>query len=139
MPTFANLTDREKLQVSTAQQRGITHDATIADGAAVTAWMLSYGCYGAVIRVPAGWTAADLTIETSPDGSANDGKIRDISGTALRIVVNATTPKAPYVVTPDVGYAIGTAEYFRLVSTNTASEASANQTGAKALTVSLLI
>jgi hypothetical protein len=112
--------------------------ATIANGAAVTGWIESKGCIAVAVDIPSSWTSADLTFEISDDGTTSKGKVRDVSGEPVRAVVNASTPLGSYVVTPDVGWAIGAAAYFRVVSTNTASEANVNQAAERTLKVSLL-
>lgn len=122
-----------------AGQDRVRVDATIANGAAVTGWIASQGCMSVAIDIPSSWTAADLTFEISDDGSTSKGKVRDMAGEPLRAVVNATTPLGSYVLAPTGGWAIGSASYFRVVSTNTASEANVNQGAARTLKISLLL
>jgi len=139
MPAYDTLGDRERNLVLTAQQRGITEAATIANGQSVTGWIAARGCWGLAVDVPASWTSADLAIELSDDASTSLGLLRDDTGEIVRTVVNSTTPAGRYVVKPAAAWATGAGVYFRLVSVNVASEAAVNQGGARSLTVRLAV
>ena len=106
MPAYDTLGDRERNLVLTAQQRGITEAATIANGQSVTGWIAARGCWGLAVDVPASWTSADLAIELSDDASTSLGLLRDDTGEIVRTVVNSTTPAGRYVVKPAAAWAI---------------------------------
>ena len=139
MPAFNTLDDRERNLVVTGQQRQITHDLTIANGAAATAWVATHGALALSVDMPASWTSADLTIELSNDGgTTNLGKLRDAAGDPVRLVIGTTSLGCP-TLSPDKGWGFGARTHFRLVSTDKADETDENQGGARSLTAYLLL
>lgn len=125
-------------------------EVTIASGAAVTANLYAaangpeaveagkLGFRGLGVFTTDDWTAADLTIDTSLDGTTWRTE-RDENGDITRAVVNALTSGGFSVVFPaGPAWKAGAMDYVRLRSVNSASEADVNQGATRTLTVILM-
>lgn len=114
-------------------------NVTIANGAAVSnaIALADYKPRGASVLVPNGWTAADLTIDASFDGSTWY-PVKDDAGALLRVSTIATNEADIYAL-PAKLWTILSVEYIRLRSIAAGGTTNQNQTNAKNLTVIFVI
>lgn len=115
----------------------VVHSVTIANNAAASNAFSFKGYRIAGIVKPATWTAADISFEVAADdGSSTFVKVVNNDGAIVRITGVSTTV-AEYMIVPEIGDAI-VGNSAKVVSTNTASEADANQGGDRVLMVVLI-
>jgi len=114
---------------------------TIAAAAAVSGSisLLGRGPRGVAVQVPSAWTAADLAMEVSEDGTTWV-HVRDEIGAIVRIISIQTSEAGIYLF-PASSWYTGAFPFMRLVSLNTTSGTTwtiVNQASERSLKVVLL-
>jgi hypothetical protein len=80
------------LALATFAHAQTTYTATIANGEALsTVVNIRANCYPSAVKIPAAWTAADLTFQVSLDGGATFGNRRDEYKGEVTVQVSAAT------------------------------------------------
>lgn len=127
-------------RVNNVNKTGRVLTVTIANGAAVSTDLYAssmsarvQGFRALTIITPAAWTAADIGLQVSTDGSTWH-TLRNSSGTIVKITGVATAAAGAYV-SPDAWGLAGAVRYVRFISLDTADNTNENQGGARTLTV----
>lgn len=130
-----------------AQRVLIAAGAAISSGGRMSGIIDATGAAGGRIRIPKVWTAANVTfvaagtpgasgispVRGTPPVDEDFVKVRDSAGVLLKITTIQTAEAGWYEIPPNVM----SCGYFRLKSTNTASEVDANQDAEREIWVSL--
>ena len=116
-------------------RRTISSTLTILINTAISSAALDFRAYaGGILKLDAaGWTAADITFLVSETLAGVYVPLRDAAGTLIRL----TNLPAAAVFTRPLPDEVFAAAYFKINSTNTASEADVNQAAARVVTVML--
>lgn len=118
-------------------------DTSIANGAALSAAIDASALDFRIISVqfPAVWTAADLGIQVSRDGTTYVPLVHVDATTLTKVrtkITDITVNAASVRLFPAESWAVQNYPYFKLESLDTADETAENQGGARALVVGFL-
>ena len=105
-----------------------TVSLTIPINTALSDAIKSDGYYPVGVVCPSAWTAADISFEISSDGGVTFQKVVGQTGSLVKIT-NVPTAASEYSTLASAQIIVG--EWIRVASTNTASEADANQAAAR--------